>query len=417
MRVAPSASWYGLLMVSGTSIVATKVAGPVSVTRPGAGLVERHSRTAAVHVHDEFRRRRRRRGPSRPAAHAAAAAPVPQASVMPAPRSWTRIVMASRLGPGSTISRLTSGTLPAEGERGRRRRRRRRRRRCAGCRGRGGRRGGRGWRRWRPTRPARASSATAPMSTVARIVQRVLGRPQLDARAAPASVRIVCGVEVAAPGGQRLGEAADAVAAHLGPAAVGVVQHHPGGVAVGRARRRAARRRRRRVVRSHTPPGERGQVVDVGVERDEEVVAEAVVLGEVVSAGHVVQCVDHDRQPPRPPGRGRRRPSVREGRGGTTAPGGRRTGGCAATIEATASSSVDPPVEVLEQLLVAERLAGGPRHARRARTRSTSSSSPASIIAVDPPLDPLGERRARPAQPDQHRVASAGRPAGPGRTS
>ena len=51
-------------------------------------------------------------------------------------------------------------------------------------------------------------------------------------RRGPASVRIVCGVEVAAPGRQGLGEAADAVAAHLGPAAVGVVQHHAGGVAV-----------------------------------------------------------------------------------------------------------------------------------------------------------------------------------------
>ena len=37
MRVAPSASLYGLLTGAGISIVPTKVAGPVRVTRPGSG--------------------------------------------------------------------------------------------------------------------------------------------------------------------------------------------------------------------------------------------------------------------------------------------------------------------------------------------------------------------------------------------
>ena len=40
----------------------------------------------------------------------AAHAPVPQARVIPAPRSWTRMVMALVPGPGSTISRFTCGT-------------------------------------------------------------------------------------------------------------------------------------------------------------------------------------------------------------------------------------------------------------------------------------------------------------------
>ena len=50
------------------------------------------------------------------AANAAAQAPVPQASVMPAPRSCTRIVIAVASGPGSTISRFTCGNLATEVE-------------------------------------------------------------------------------------------------------------------------------------------------------------------------------------------------------------------------------------------------------------------------------------------------------------
>ena len=42
---------------------------------------------------------------------------MPHASVMPAPRSWTRIVMAVVSGPGSMISRLTWGTLPPSSSR------------------------------------------------------------------------------------------------------------------------------------------------------------------------------------------------------------------------------------------------------------------------------------------------------------
>ena len=47
-------------------------------------------------------------------------------------------------------------------------------------------------------------------------------------------MRICCGDRLPRGRRQRLGEAADAVAAHLGAAAVGVVQHHLRGVAVGR---------------------------------------------------------------------------------------------------------------------------------------------------------------------------------------
>ena len=49
------------------------------------------------------------------AAWAAATAPVPHASVMPAPRSWTRMVMASRPGPGGHDLEVDVGHLGAEG--------------------------------------------------------------------------------------------------------------------------------------------------------------------------------------------------------------------------------------------------------------------------------------------------------------
>ena len=56
-------------------------------------------------------------------------APVPHASVTPTPRSWTRIVIAWRLGPGLDELDVDVRHRGAEREQGRRRRRRRRRRR------------------------------------------------------------------------------------------------------------------------------------------------------------------------------------------------------------------------------------------------------------------------------------------------
>ena len=143
----------------------------MSDRRPGA--VEAHLGITAVHVHGDFAGRRRRdqspgaRRPTPPRT-----APVPHASVMPAPRSCTRMVMASRSGPGSMISRLTSGTRRAERLRGRRRRRRRRPRRRAGCRAEVGDRAHRVDAERRPSRPAGRWSVTAPMSTLATIVRR-----------------------------------------------------------------------------------------------------------------------------------------------------------------------------------------------------------------------------------------------------
>ena len=76
ISVAPSASWYGVRLelfsdaqpcrhrIDAISMVATYVAGPVSVTRPGRRVVERHCGTTAVHVHHEFPVARRRQSPA-----------------------------------------------------------------------------------------------------------------------------------------------------------------------------------------------------------------------------------------------------------------------------------------------------------------------------------------------------------------
>ena len=102
-------SLHGIRPSTTIVTVAMYCAGPTRVTRPGDGWSQTYLGISAVHVHDDFRRRRRRRGPTGAAAHALAHAPVPQASVMPAPRSWTRMRDGVRLGPGSTISRFTYG--------------------------------------------------------------------------------------------------------------------------------------------------------------------------------------------------------------------------------------------------------------------------------------------------------------------
>ena len=124
------------------------------------------------------------------------------------------------------------------------------------------------------------SGSTGPMSTVARIVCRVVGgferhRP----RAGVGHDQLVA--EVAAAGGQCLSEATDPVAAHLCPTAVGVEQHHP------RRIPRLALGDQQAVGTESAPavaqsPSERRQVGlgKLGMEHDEEVVAESVVLGE-----------------------------------------------------------------------------------------------------------------------------------------
>ena len=227
MSVAPSASLYGLWL-TGSRCSATKVAGPVSVACPGR--VERHFRAAAVHVHDEFRLSRRRRAPTgtRPTPRPPRRCRRPR--VIPAPRSWTRIVMASAPGPGSMISRLTSGTKRPSVSRS-----------TAVtsstpttvC--------GLPTARWATGRSGLAPIVGPPggrgdLDDLAHLHggehgQRILRREQLDAPDAGIGGDALR-QHVAAAGGERLGEAADAVAAHLGPAAIGVVQRHRRGEAV-----------------------------------------------------------------------------------------------------------------------------------------------------------------------------------------
>ena len=138
----------------------------------------------------------------------------------------------------------------------------------------------------RPSRPARRSARPAPMSTVASIVSGSSVGSSVDEPVAGVGEDQLV-VEIAAARRERLGEAADAVAAHLGPAAVGVVQHHPRRVAGFALARPAARRRRRRVAgRTAAGRAPAGRLAHVGVEHDEEVVAESVVLGE---GRHVVR--------------------------------------------------------------------------------------------------------------------------------
>ena len=138
MSVAPSASLYGVLSVDARPRLDLRSwrrtwPGRSSVTRPTGRAISApwHRRRPCAR---RFRRVAGDQTPLHAAAHAAAQAPVPQASVMPAPRSCTRIVIAFGSGPGSTISRLTSGTCCAERDEVDARRRRRRRRPCAGCR-------------------------------------------------------------------------------------------------------------------------------------------------------------------------------------------------------------------------------------------------------------------------------------------
>ena len=83
--------------------------------------------------------------------------------------------------------------------------------------------------------------------------------------------------QVATAASQRLGEATDAISAHLGRRPVGVVQRHAGGEA------RLALPHQQSIGADAAPtiaqaPGEGRQIVDVRVEHDEEVVAQSVMF-------------------------------------------------------------------------------------------------------------------------------------------
>src|SRR5690606_13245000 len=87
-----------------------------------------------------------------------------------------------------------------------------------------------------------------------------------------------------------LGEAADAVATHLGPAAVGVVEHHPHERTADAGRDEQPVGADPAAPVAHLPRqlGEACVAVDGRVDGDEEVVAEAVVLGQAQGGRHVV---------------------------------------------------------------------------------------------------------------------------------
>ena len=143
--------------------------------------------------------------------------------------------------------------------------------------------------------------------------------------------------EVAAASGERLGEAADAVAAHLGAAAVGVVQHHAGRVlGVGLADEQAVGADAGVPVADHLGEVRQLRLGQRRVEDDEEVVAETVVLAERDARHRCRTLTTVQRSRRRGRGRagrlqwGRCRSSVCGGHDGTTAPGARRTAACAA---------------------------------------------------------------------------------------
>ena len=171
---------------------------------------------------------------------------------MPAPRSWTRIVIASGSGPGLDDLEVDVAAPVAPRRRqvdGARRRRRRPRVRVADARG--GRPGDRGWCRASSSPRARSSRLTAPMSTRGVDRERVVGRASSVDAALAGVGQDALRLDDAVAHGERLGEAADAVAAHLGPAAVGVVQRHPRRRSRRPARRPAGRRRRCRGAVAH----------------------------------------------------------------------------------------------------------------------------------------------------------------------
>ena len=194
---------------------------------------------------------------------------------MPAPRSCTRIVMACGSGPASMISRLMSGTICPRLSRSTTATSSTATTAC-----------GLPTLRWLTGRigsvPTRCQSsgasmpATGPMSTAASITSGLSVGYRVTSRS-PASVRMRCGSRSPRRRGQRLCETADAVAAHLGSRAVGVVQHHSCRVS-GFALADQQPIGPDAATTVAQPSSQRGQIVDMRVERDQEVVAQPVVL-------------------------------------------------------------------------------------------------------------------------------------------
>ncbi len=231
----------------------------------------------------------------------------------------------------------------------------------------------------------------------------IVGGPQLHltlARVGEDALRR----QVAAADRQRLGEAPDAVATHLGPRPVGVEQGHPGGVPVGRFGHEQSVGTETTTAIAQAP-GERRQVGHVGVEHDQEVVAEPVVLGEGegvrgVHGGHTAlsrtgstsatgSCSMSTQ---------RTRGSRRNHRSWRTANWRVRT-----MTVSTASSSEHSPSRWAMTSLYPRRLACRARQpAGLGQQRRHLADQAGSHHAVHARVDPLGEHRPRPAQPDLH---------------
>ena len=224
------------------------MAGPTSVTWSPGPVRQTYLRISAVHVHGDFSVGRPDETPltCRPGAGAGAGAARlgdAGAAFVDAHRDGVGS------GPGSMISRLTLGHR-APSAPGRRRPRRRRRRRRAGCRA----------LRWRD-RPHRVAAERGPAVGRRDRGHRTHANAGVDGggssvganvtRRKPASVsmqmRPLC---VRAATGERLGEAADAVAAHLGASRRRCTA--PCGRRVARLPTQRDRRRRSPRRRSHT---------------------------------------------------------------------------------------------------------------------------------------------------------------------
>ena len=262
ISVAPSASLYGCWSWL-TSMIALARASSIGADERGRAdegdapadrsPCERDLGISAVHVHDDFPSLGGRRGPSDAAAQALAHAPVPHASVMPAPRSWTRIVMASRLGPGLDDLEVDVGHRGAEGEQvdgrdvvdG-----------DDGVRVADAEVGDRAGRGSVPTRcPAVGLGEIGDRAHVDAAPRSSAGRRSADSstRRAPASVRMRCGAEVAAARGRAPGRSSGCRCRSSRPgcrrrctAPCGPRSRRR------RTRRPAGRRRRCRVRRSHS---------------------------------------------------------------------------------------------------------------------------------------------------------------------
>ena len=213
--------------------------------------------------------------------------------------------------------------------------------------------------------------------------------------------------------GQRLGEAADAVAAHLRPDAVGVVQRHPCGVTVGGRRPTSSPSAPIPVGgRTTRPARARRASATSGSNTTRKSLPSPWCL---VSASELM-CRMRRSTTGSASATGSCSTSIQRTRGSRRNHRSWRTANwrVRVMIGAIASSERHPAVEVIEKLLVAERLDGGARESGWQRVVRTSSTNPAAIIASHALGDAPREHVARPPQSDLRDRRSAGTSSSPG---